>query len=380
MKAISTKFVAAMLTAVLFVSTALTGLAAPPAQISSDIVDIAVADGRFTTLVAAVTAAGLVETLKGAGPFTVFAPTDDAFAKLPPGTLDSLMADKKALTDVLLYHVASGQLMAADVIKHGSIPTVGGPSLTVKVEGDKVMINDATVVIPDIEASNGVIHVIDTVLLPPSPATGCQSDYVVQAGDSLSKIAEKLLGSKQAYPAIVEATNAAAASDARYTRIDNPNVIVPGWTLCVPPAATPAAPAAPSHNIVDVAVSDGRFSTLVAALQAAQLVDELQAAGPFTVFAPTDDAFAALPPGTVEGLLADVPALTNVLLYHVVKGQVLAADVVNLSSADTLLGKPVAIKVQDGKVFINDATVIVPDVMATNGVIHVIDKVLLPPK
>lgn len=142
--------------------------AAPAEPMAQDIVDLAVADGRFTKLVAAVQAAGLVDTLKGEGPFTVFAPTDDAFAKLPEGTFEALAADVPLLTDILLYHVVPGKVMAADVVTLTSADTVLGQPVTIKVEGDKVMINDATVLITDIEASNGVIHVIDTVILPPA--------------------------------------------------------------------------------------------------------------------------------------------------------------------------------------------------------------------
>jgi uncharacterized surface protein with fasciclin (FAS1) repeats len=143
-------------------------------------------------------------------------------------------------------------------------------------------------------------------------------------------------------------------------------------------AASPAQQT--DQTIVDIAVADGRFTTLVAALQAADLVDTLNGEGPFTVFAPTDDAFAALPEGTVDALLADIPTLTNILLYHVVPGKVLAADVVNLSSADTVLGEAVKITVDGGTVKINDAQVIITDIEASNGVIHVIDAVLLPPE
>jgi uncharacterized surface protein with fasciclin (FAS1) repeats len=134
------------------------------------------------------------------------------------------------------------------------------------------------------------------------------------------------------------------------------------------------------QDIVDVAVANGNFTTLVAAVEAAGLVDTLKSEGPFTVFAPTDEAFAALPEGTVEALLADIPALTDILLYHVVAGKVMAADVVNLESADTVQGQPVAITVDaDGNVFVNDAQVIITDVEASNGVIHVIDAVIIPP-
>jgi len=279
-----------------------------------DIVDTAVADGRFTTLAAALGAAELVDTLKGAGPFTVFAPTDDAFAALPAGTIDELLKpeNKQKLTDILLYHVVSGKVMAADVTALTSATTVLGKDVAVKVDMGNVYINESKVIITDIETSNGVIHVIDAVLLPP-------------------------------------------AEDAMMEK----------------------------KTIVDIAVADGRFTTLVAALGAAGLVETLSGEGPFTVFAPTDDAFAALPAGTVESLLLpeNKQKLTDILLYHVVSGKVMAADVVTLTSAPTVLGKDVTITVKDGKVFLNDTVqVIITDIEASNGVIHVIDAVLLPPQ
>ncbi|HEX2995836.1 MAG TPA: fasciclin domain-containing protein, partial [Anaerolineales bacterium] len=135
-----------------------------------DIVDTAIADGRFTTLVAAVQAAGLAETLKGEGPFTVFAPTDEAFAALPKGTLDSLLLpeNKQQLTDILLYHVVPGKVMASDVVNLTNATTVLGKDATISVKDGKVFLNDdVEVIITDIETTNGVIHVIDAVLLPP---------------------------------------------------------------------------------------------------------------------------------------------------------------------------------------------------------------------
>ena len=288
---------------------------ATPEPMLSDIVDTAVADGRFTTLVAAVQAAELVDTLKGEGPFTVFAPTDDAFAALPEGTVDSLLLpeNKQALTDILLYHVVSGKVMAADVTALTSATTVLGKDVTVKVDMGNVYINEAQVVITDIATSNGVIHVINAVLLPPADEAAMEE----------------------------------------------------------------------KNTIVDIAVADGRFTTLVAALTAADLVETLSGDGLFTVFAPTDDAFAALPAGTLDTLLLpeSKQALTDILLYHVVSGKVMAADVVTLSGATTVLGKDVTITVKDGKVFLNDTVqVIITDIEASNGVIHVIDAVLLPPQ
>jgi transforming growth factor-beta-induced protein len=143
------------------------------------------------------------------------------------------------------------------------------------------------------------------------------------------------------------------------------------------PTPTPAPTPMPK-TIVDVAVQDGRFETLVAAITAADLAGILSSEGPFTVFAPTDDAFAALPMGTVEGLLQDIPALSKVLLYHVVSGEVSASAVMELSEAETVGGQSVSITVLDGEVFIDDAKVIITDIQASNGIIHVIDSVLLP--
>jgi len=276
------------------------------------IVDIAVADGRFTTLVAALQAADLVDALSGEGPFTVFAPTDDAFAQLPEGTVEALLDDIPTLTDILLYHVVAGEVLAEAVVTLDAAETLLGESVSIRVENDMVFVDDAQVIITDIVADNGVIHVIDSVLLP---------------GEAEEAEEEESLG-----------------------------------------------------TIVDIAVADGRFETLVAAVVAADLAETLSSEGPFTVFAPTDDAFDKLPDGTIEALLDDIPALTEILLYHVVDGEVLAEDVVELQFAETLLEKDIEIRVVDGSVFLNDAEVIITDVMADNGVIHVIDTVLLPPE
>jgi uncharacterized surface protein with fasciclin (FAS1) repeats len=140
---------------------------------SKDIVQTAVDAGSFNTLVAAVKAAGLVETLKGKGPFTVFAPTDAAFAKLPAGTVEALLADPQKLASILTFHVVPGKVMAADIVKaNGAKPaTANGQSLDIVVRDGKVLVNGANVVTADVVASNGVIHVIDTVLIPAAPAS-----------------------------------------------------------------------------------------------------------------------------------------------------------------------------------------------------------------
>jgi len=405
-----------------------------PAPEMLDIVDTAVADGRFTTLVAAVEAAGLVDALKGEGPLTVFAPTDDAFAALPEGTVDALLADIPALTDVLLYHVVDGKVSSDQVVELSQAQTLQGQYVGIQVEDGKVMIDNAQVIITDIETSNGIIHVIDTVLLP---ETRDIVDIAVEDGRFTTLVAAVQAAglvdalkddgpltvfapTDDAFAALPEGTVAALLEDipalsnillyhvaeGKYmasdvveltqletlqgqyldisvmdgkVMVDNAQIIITdieasnGVIHVIDAVVLPE-----TRDIVDIAVEDGRFTTLVAAVQAAGLVDALKAEGPLTVFAPTDEAFAALPDGTVEGLLADIPALTDVLLYHVVDGKVMAADMVELSAAPTLLGQDVSISVMDGKVMINDSLVIIPDLEASNGVIHVIDAVLLP--
>jgi transforming growth factor-beta-induced protein len=288
------------------------------AQAAADIVDTAVAAGSFTTLVAAVQAAGLVDTLKGPGPFTVFAPNDAAFAKLPAGTVDNLLKpeNKQQLVDILTYHVVPGRVLAADVVNLTSAKTVNGAEVQITVSGGAVKVNDSNVIATDVLASNGVIHVIDAVLLPPAPV--------------------------------------------------------------MPPTGAAAQAAA---DIVDTAVAAGDFKTLAAALTAAGLVDTLKGAGPFTVFAPTDAAFAKLPAGTIDNLLKpeNKKQLTDILTYHVVPGKVTAADVTKLASAKSVQGEDITITVKDGKVMVNNANVVATDVMASNGVIHVIDSVIMPP-
>jgi transforming growth factor-beta-induced protein len=285
---------------------------------AKDIVDTAVAAGSFNTLAAALTAAGLVDTLKGEGSFTVFAPTDEAFAKLDKALLEDLLKpeNKDKLVAILTYHVVPGKVTAADVVKLTSAKTVQGEEITIKADAGGVMVNDARVTTPDVMAGNGVIHVIDTVILPPS----------------------------------VKEALAAPAKDM-------------------------------AKDIVDTAVAAGSFNTLAAALTAAGLVDTLKGEGPFTVFAPTDEAFAKLDKALLEDLLKpeNKDKLVAILTYHVVPGKVTAADVVKLTSAKTVQGEEITIKADNDMVMINDAKVTTPDVMAGNGVIHVIDTVILPP-
>ncbi len=272
-----------------------------------DIVDVASANGSFKTLVAAVQAAGLVDVLKGKGPFTVFAPTDAAFAKLPKEVLADLLKpeNKSKLVDILTYHVVAANVPSGDAAKLDFASTVQGGALRVEkmMNGDvaTLTVDGAKIVIPDVKATNGVIHVIDTVVLP-------------------------------------------------------------------------------RPNIAETAKSTGMFKTLLAAAEAAGLVPALTGKDALTVFAPTDEAFAKLPAGTVETLLKpeNKDKLAAIIKYHVVAGRALAKDVVAKPEHATLNGKTVKITTGKDGVKINDARILKTDILAGNGVVHVIDSVILP--
>lgn len=266
-----------------------------------NIVDVAESAGSFQTLLAAAQAADLVETLTGKGPLTLFAPTDEAFAKLPESTLKDLLKpeNKWKLQAILTYHVLPGKVLAKDVLQLKSANTVFGQDVAVNINSGKVRINNANVLQTDILASNGVVHAIDSVLLP--------------------------------------------------------------------------------KDIIDLANSTSMFETLIAAIDAADLMATLKNDGPFTVFAPTDEAFVKLPAGTIENLLRpeNKGKLQEILTYHVVPGRVLAKDVMKLKSVGTVSGKNLTIS-SASAVKINGANLVKTDVIALNGVIHVIDSVLLP--
>jgi uncharacterized surface protein with fasciclin (FAS1) repeats len=270
------------------------GSGGAPEAAPKDIIDTALAAGSFTQLAAALTEAELVEALKGDGPFTVFAPTDDAFDAFEdenPGVLAGL--SKAELSGVLTYHVISGVAALSTGLKDDQVlMTLAGSPVLIDLTGG-AKIADAAITTPDIVASNGVIHVIDKIILPPS------------------------------------------------------------------------------DDIVSAAVAAGMFTSLAEALTAADLVTTLQGDGPFTVFAPTDDAFGAL------GAAPTGDALKNVLLYHVVDGAVGSGDL-QAGMVPTLLeNQSLTVDLDDG-VKINDASVTTANIIAKNGVIHVVDTVLVP--
>jgi transforming growth factor-beta-induced protein len=332
-----------------------------------DIIDNAVNSADHTTLVAAVQAAGLVETLKGEGPFTVLAPVNAAFEALPAGTVESLLKpeSKDQLVTILACHVIPARALSTDIVSMVAdgggehvVDTVGGCKLTLKADMGKVTITDetggtATVTIADVIQSNGVIHVIDKVLLP-APADSAMME---------EPMAEPMEGEAM--------SSDMAAAD------------VPVFG---------GAAMYPEKTIVENASAAPNLTTLVAAVQAAGLVDALSGAGPFTVFAPTNDAFGKLPAGTVDTLLLpeNKDQLVKVLTAHVVAGKYSAADLVKHAEAmggrfnlATLSGDALTAVLDGSHLYIFDEAggaglVEIADVNQSNGVVHVVDDVLLP--
>lgn len=329
------------------------------AQDMSDktVVEIAVGNDNFSTLVAAVKAADLAETLSGEGPFTVFAPTDEAFAALPDGLVAALVKpeNKAVLQKILTYHVVSGNLMAKDVVagikaSNGTLAatTVEGGNFSVMAEMGKVKIKDAqgnvaNVTATDIAGSNGVIHVIDRVILPAG----------VNPADLLPKS-----------PAM------------GHTRVHKATSV----------GHEPMGP-----SIAAVASGNDNFETLVAALGAANMVETFDSPGEYTVFAPTDDAFDALPAGTVNSLVtSQKESLKGILAYHVVPARITAGQLVkaikdnnNYYRIQTLSNQSLIATIDGGDVILidgngNRSKVIMTDVEASNGVIHAIDAVVMP--
>jgi len=404
---------------------------------TTTVVDVIVNSPDHNTLETAVLAAGLETALSGDGPFTVFAPTDDAFGALPAELLNALLNDPQGLlTNVLLYHVLAAEVLSTDLMDGMTATTLLGADITVSINNDGVFINDAQVTVADIQTDNGVVHVIDAVLIPPPPsvveiiasspvhniletavlaagletALSGEGPFTVFAPTDFAFAAlpdgtiDALLAEPQGILTDILLYHVAGAnalstdlSDGQtITTLNGKDVTVTinsngvfindaqvvfadivasnGVVHVIDAVLTP-----PTTTVVDVIVDSPVHNTLEAAVLAADLAGTLSGEGPFTVFAPTDDAFAALPAGTIDALLADPQGLlTEILLYHVVGAEVLSSDLSDGQTAMTLNGQDLTVSITNDGVFINDAQVIVADIVTDNGVVHVIDAVLLP--
>ena len=405
------------------------------------VVDIIVNSPNHNTLEAAVGAAGLVNTLNGAGPFTVFAPTDAAFAALPAGTVEALLNDIPALTAILSYHVVGASALSTDLTNGQVITTLNGAEVIVTINSDGVFINDAKVTVADIVTDNGVVHVIDAVLLPPaetntifdiiknSPDHNTLEAAVIAAGldgvlsgdDSytvfaptdaafaalpvgtiealladpqgaltqvlLYHVADGLipssdiieLGDEEVYGLMLNGKTVTFRVNEDGVFINNAKIIVVdieadnGIVHVID-----AVLLAPDSTVVDVVRNSPNHTILESLLDLSEFSAPLEGYGPFTLFAPTDAAINALSPEIINELAQDNGLLEEILTYHLVGGLALSSDLSDGQLINTLLEKNIRVTINNEGVFINDAKVIVADIITDNGVVHVIDAVLLP--
>jgi uncharacterized surface protein with fasciclin (FAS1) repeats len=403
------------------------------------VVDIIVNSENHNTLETAVIQADLAATLSGNGPFTVFAPTDAAFDALPDGVLDQVLADNDILTAILLHHVHSGNALSTDLFDGMEVPTLNDDILTVYIDGEVVMIDMANVTIADIIASNGVVHVIDMVLLP---ATDDQTVMSIIANSPVHTILEEAVlaaeldgtlsgdgpftvfaPSDDAFDGLPAGAldlilaNTEQLTDLLLNHVHSGNVLstdlsdgmmvptlneteltvsIDGMTVMIDLATVTQADLTASNGVVHVIdkvllpdfgqedttvysiiKASPIHTTLEAAIDAAGLGETLSGDGPFTVFAPTDDAFDALPTGALDDLLADIPLLTEILKHHVHSGNVLSTDLSDGMEVPTLNDDVLVVSIDAGSVMIDISTVIQPDIVANNGVVHVINAVLV---
>ena len=424
------------------------------------IVDAAISNGSFTTLVAALQATGLDATLADTdSKFTVFAPTDDAFALLGQETIDALLEDTDTLSDILTYHVISGEVNAETAISLAgtTVEMVNGDFVGLSLDGDSLLINTVTVTATDIQTDNGIIHVIDAVLLPPADMEASSSNIVETAvanGSFTTLVAalqatglDAVLADESASFTVFAPTDDAFALIGESTLnllLENPDILtntllqhvisgsvvdsVTAYSLNGMTAETASGAnipvsintttdmlmfgganivikdiytsngvihvidaviiadvevPTPPMSLVDVAVANGSFTTLVSALQATGLDTVLADLDTdFTVFAPSDAAFAKLPAGTIESLTTE--QLSNILLYHVLSGNIMSDAAITVAQSadnkvDTANGSKIALSFADSTLFANGSKISTADVMADNGVIHVVDNVIIPP-
>jgi uncharacterized surface protein with fasciclin (FAS1) repeats len=312
--------------------------------------------------VQALTAVDLVDALEGPGPFTVFAPPNNAFLSLPDGTLDYLLLpeNKQLLTNILLYHVVPGYYLRNDFIS-GDLMTLYGDAVLIGVTATSVLVNDASIIIPNIEACNGIIQVIDKVLLIPGLFTASPTSSSTTV-PTFKPTTTKPISTITEFPTTFKPTSAPTSA---------------------PTSLKPTSVPTPNQTIFDIALGNPDFSILVQALTAAKLVDGLNEPGTLTVFGPPNSAFLSLPNGTLDNLLLpqNILQLQNLLLYHILP-EIYMSYEFDSRAYDTLdfNGDPVIVEVlNNGTVKVNTAVVITANVMANNGVIHVVDQVLLPP-
>ncbi|KQR41145.1 fasciclin domain-containing protein [Deinococcus sp. Leaf326] len=350
-----------------------------PAATCRSIAQLVMADPQLSTLATAVQAAGLGATLSGPGSYTVFAPTNAAFAKVPSDQLAGLLNDPDMLKSVLLYHVVGEKATAAQIRSVRAGTTVQGADIAIMVNGTRLMVNNATVTKADIQACNGIVHVIDTVLMPPmeaaapAPAPVAAPAPAPVAAPAAAPAPAPVPATPVVIPALPQGVTTAPAPVAAPAEapaeapvaeapVEAPVVEAPAADAPADTAETVVA----ANTVYDVLAADDRFSTLRDLLSDAGLTETLTT-GDYTVFAPTNEAFDALPEGVLTAIASDPEALKQVLLYHVVQGRV-TAEAAQAGTLNT---------VQSTALSLGSAT-LGAAVESDNGVIFPIDAVLLP--
>ena len=333
---------------------------------ANTVYDIVSNSTDHVTLKTAIDACVLDGALSGPGPFTLFAPTDAAFNNLPAGTVTALLNDIPQLTDILLHHVVTDSIMSTMLGNNQTVITLLGTNITVTINSSGVYIDNAMVTVADIIADNGVVHVIDAVLIPPTDCNGvvngpalidtCGTCHQAYIYDFIT----------HAVTFINDTNNIQLAGTEILVLPNNPSN--PYWNDCG------------SNSVYDIVSNSNDHTTLKTAIDACSLDGVLSGPGPFTLFAPTDAAFNLLPAGTVSALLNDIPQLTNILKHHVVADSVMSGMLSNGQIVTTLLGTDITVTINsNGSILIDNAMVTLADLVADNGVVHVIDAVLLPP-
>ena len=370
-----------MTLSLLLVSPALAGgagkPAAKPAASCKSIAAIVKSDPQFSTLATALEAADLTGELAGSGSYTLFAPTNAAFAKVPSDKLAALLGDPETLSDVLAYHVVGEKANASDLRGASAGTTEQGADVTIKVSGNQIMINDARVVKADIQACNGVVHAIDTVLMPPmdtaaaapaapvaAPAKPATAPAPVVSTSAPAAIDIRSIPALPLSGAVTVSTPASATTTTETSTTDTDTGMTDDTATDDTTDTTDTAEVS-SNTLYDVLVADDRFSTLRDLLSDAGLTDMLMT-GDYTLFAPTDEAFAALPEGELAAIAGDPEALLSLLRFHVVQGR-LTSEQVQAGNLQTVAGSPLTISAE-----------LSPAIESSTGLIYPVDAVLLP--
>ncbi|MGX9687851.1 fasciclin domain-containing protein [Deinococcus wulumuqiensis] len=371
-----------MTLSLLLVSPAVAGGAGQPAAkpaTCKSIAAIVASDPQFSTLATALEAADLTGALAGSGSYTLFAPTNAAFAKVPSDQLAGLLGEPEQLSAVLSYHVVAEKASAAELRGASSGTTEQGADVQIKVSGSQIMINDARVVKADIQACNGVVHAIDAVLMPPTeveapeaqapapaPAAPAPAPAAPAASTAPAAIDVRSIPALPLSGAVTVSTPATTETGTTETSTETATEETATEETATEEAGTEEGTAVvESNTLYDVLVADERFSTLRDLLSDADLTDMLMS-GEYTVFAPTDEAFAALPEGALAAVASNPELLLSLLRYHVVQGR-LTSEQVQVGSLQTVAGSPLTIEAE-----------LSPAIESSTGLIYPVDAVLLP--